>query len=408
MFSPENIRDDFPIIKTGELVYLDNAATTQKPSCVINSICEYYEKYNANVHRSNYSLAEKATENYERARKKIANFLGVEEERIIFTRGTTEAINLVAYSIFFGGLLQPGDKIAVTIAEHHSNFVPWQQLCKKFGVEMKIVDTTDEGYIPIESFTEAMDEGIKLLAFTGMSNSLGVVMPYHEVCKAARERGILTVLDGAQLVPHHRVKVDEIGCDFLAFSGHKILGPMGIGVLCGRRDILEKLPPFMYGGEMINKVTIEETSFNVLPYKFEAGTPNVEGAIGLAKAMEYVENIEWNDAVKHVMSLTKRLLEGLASIAFVEIYGPGDDRQHSIVSFNVKGLHPHDVAQYLSSRKIAIRSGHHCAQPQLRRLGIKASCRASLYIYNTKDDVDRLLRALEEIVTVFPWVMRNE
>jgi len=403
MFSPEQVRKDFHILEE-ELAYLDNAATTQKPDSVINAIRHYYMKQNSNVHRSNYELAEVATQAFESSRRTIANFIGSEPEELIFTRGTTESINLVAYSLFVGGLIKAGDKIAVTIAEHHSNFVPWQQLAKRFGAEMVYVDTDDEGRVSLSEVEKALDKGVKLLAFTGMSNSLGVVMPYVEICRLAKERGVLTVLDGAQLVPHHKVNVKDVGCDFMAFSAHKMLGPMGIGALYGRRELLEKMVPFLYGGEMIDEVTLEDTTFTVLPYKFEAGTPNVAGVVGFGEAVRYLARLEWEKVQEHVKKLADVLIHELQRTPYVEVYGPKDETQHSIVSFNVKGLHPHDVSQYLSTWKVAVRSGHHCAQPQLKRIGVPATCRASVYFYNTEADVERMLEAIKNIKNKFPWV----
>lgn len=403
MFSPAKVREDFHILEEG-WIYLDNAATTQKPDSVIDAIRHYYLKQNANVHRSNYELAEVATQVFESSRRTIANYIGSEPQELIFTRGTTESINLVAYSLFVGGFFKEGDKIAVTLAEHHSNFVPWQQLARRFKAEVVFVDTDDEGRIKLSEVEKALDKGVKLLAFTGMSNSLGVITPYREICSLARERNVLTLLDGAQLVPHHRIDVKELECDFLAFSAHKMLGPTGIGALYARKELLETMTPFLYGGEMIDEVTLEDTTFNVLPYKFEAGTPNIAGAVGFAEAVRYLAKLDWEEVQSHIKRLTDALLDELKSLPYVEIYGPKDESQHSIVSFNVKGLHPHDVAQYLSAWKIAVRSGHHCAQPQLKRIGVPATCRASIYIYNVDEDIIRMKKALENIKSEFPWV----
>ncbi len=397
------IKKDFPVLQRKinghRIVYLDSAATSQKPIQVIDAISHFYKTYNANVGRSIHTLAEEATEKFEEAREKVARFISAPSSKeIIFTRNATEAINLVAYS--FGQTLKAGDEIISTVMEHHSNIVPWQFL-KARGVVLKFADIDENGEIDYEKFRKLLSKKTKLVCLTQVSNVLGTANPVDQICKLAHEVGALVLVDGAQSAPHMPVDVKKLGCDFFAFSGHKMLGPTGIGILWARAEILEKLSPFLGGGDMIREVKLEETTYNELPWKFEAGTPNIEGAIALGAAIDYLEKIGMQKIREHEYELTKYAMEKLSAIKGIIIYGPKDCAgRGGVVSFNLKGAHPHDVAQILDSEGIAIRSGHACCQPLMKRLGIAAVCRASFYIYNSKDDVDALVEGLQKVKKV--------
>lgn len=398
------LKKDFPIlareVNSKKLCYLDNAATSQKPLFVINAIKDYYEKYNANVHRSPHTLGEEATIAYEEARKSVADFINAKPEEIVFTKNTTEALNLIMYG-YGTDEIKKDEKIATTIMEHHSNFVPWQQLAKKKNAKFEILDINDEGEIPENEYEKL--ENVKIAAFTHASNVLGTINNLERIARIVHKEGGILVADGAQSTPHIPIDVKKMDVDFFAFSGHKILAPMGIGVLYGKYELLEKMGPFLYGGEMISEVHTYETKFNEVPYKFEAGTPNVGGAIGLKAAIEYLKNIGMENCRKHEIELTKYALEKIIEINGISILGPKKiEKRTSLISFNIKDLHPHDVAQMLDAYGIAIRAGYHCTQPLHERLGLLCgSARASFYIYNDKTDVDALCEGLTKVKKKF-------
>jgi len=411
------IKDDFPIltrkIHGKPLVYLDNAATSQKPQAVIDALSDYYERTNANVHRGIHTLAEEATRLYEEARDKTVRFINAaSREEIIFVRNTTEAVNLVAQS-WAREHLYPGDEIVVSIMEHHSNFVPWQQLALDRGVMLKIVDIDEEGRLALRSNAKVQNSKsndleslisprTKLIAVTHASNVLGTINDIQSVVRMARPRGILTFVDGAQAVPHSAVDVQALGVDFYAFSSHKMLGPTGVGVLYGRKAILETMRPYQTGGDMIKRVTIEKTEWNELPWKFEAGTPNIADVIAFGVAIEYLAKIGFDVIARHEQELGAYCLERLRAIDGLTLYGPQEMQERvGVFSFNLEGIHAHDAATVLDEEGIAIRSGHHCAQPLMERLHVPATARASLYLYNVKEDVDRLAQGIKKAVKIF-------
>jgi cysteine desulfurase/selenocysteine lyase len=401
---PQRVRDDFPILSRTmngkRLVYLDNAATTQKPRSVIQALVDYYSNYNANVHRGAYQLAEESTELFERAREKVSRFIGCDPEEVVFVRGATEAINLVAYSYGFRKLRR-GDKVLTTIMEHHSNLVPWQFLRAK-GVGLDFVGLTEEGELDMEELKAKIDRRVKLVAVTQMSNVLGTVNHVREIADVAHDAGSPILVDGAQSVPHMPVDVVQSGADFLAFSGHKMLGPMGIGVLFAKHELLEAMDPFHGGGDMIKTVELKHSTWNDVPAKFEAGTPDVAGAHALGVAIDYLGSLEMGEVRRHEVSLTRYALERLADTELVEVYGPRDaEKRGGVLSFNIEHVHPHDVATILDSQGVAVRAGHHCAQPLMNWLGVPATARASFYVYNTKEDVDALISAIEKVKEVF-------
>lgn len=418
------IKADFPILNrtvNGKpLIYLDNAATSQKPKQVLEIIDEYYDKHNANVHRGIHTLSVEATEAYEAARARVAKFVGVEDSsEIIFTRNATEAINLVAYA--WGRMnIGKGDEIVTTIMEHHSNFVPWQQLALENGAVLKVVAVDENGELDEMAFKKALTSKTRLVTFTHVSNVLGTINDVKRLSTIVHRQssGARILIDGAQTVPHMKVDIDALGVDFYVFTGHKMLGPMGIGVLWGKREILEAMPPFLFGGEMISKVTLAKTEWNQLPWKFEAGTPNVGGAIGLSAACDYLDGIGMENVRKHEMELTEYAIDRLSEIEGVTIYGPirkahprgvqGGDHAHpggearaGVVSFNVGRVHAHDVASILDFEGIAVRSGHHCAEPLMDFLGVSSVARASFYIYNDKSDIDALVDAIKKVKETF-------
>ncbi|MBC7321429.1 cysteine desulfurase [bacterium] len=406
MYDVYKIRDDFPILKEKvngkNLVYLDNAATTQKPLSVIDAIADYYKHYNANVHRGVHSLGVIATQEYERTRKKVANFIKAEDSScIVFTKGTTESINLVAYG-WGRKFLKEGDEIILTVMEHHSNIVPWQILAREKGLKLKFIPLKDDGTLDIESFYSLITGKTKLVGVTYVSNVLGTVNPIDNIVDAAHSVGARVLIDGAQGIPTIPTNVKSLNVDFLAFSAHKMLGPTGVGVLYGKREILEDMEPLLGGGEMIKKVSITDSVWADVPYRFEGGTPNIAGVIGFGKAIDYLNNLGMEEIFKYEKLLTTYALEKLSGIDGLTIYGPRDISLRSgIISFNYRDIHPHDVATILDQSGIAIRAGHHCAQPLHSVLGIPASCRVSLYIYNTKEEIDYLVESLERIEEVF-------
>ncbi len=390
----QNSKDDFPILKNG-LIYLDNSATTQKPRKVIEAVKEYYENDNANVHRGIYKLAQKSTVLYEKAHEVVAKFIGAEFEEIIFTKGSTEGLNLLAYSL--GKNLQPGDEIVLSEMEHHSNLVPWQQLAMEKGLVLKFIPLTKDYKLDLIKAQGLITTKTKIVSVVHMSNVLGTINPVQEIAEIAHRVGALMIVDAAQSVPHLPIKVKELHCDFLVFSGHKMCGPTGIGVLYGRKKLLEKMPPFLYGGDMIREVTFENSTWNDLPWKFEAGTPNMAGAVGLMAAIEYLQNMGMENIAAHGKEVTKYALEKLREIAGLTIIGPQTiENRGPVISFTLEGIHPHDLSEMLDKEQIAVRGGFHCAMPLFSKLGIDGSSRASFYIYNTTKDVDALVSAVQK------------
>jgi cysteine desulfurase/selenocysteine lyase len=393
-----HLRDDFPILSRQvhgkPLVYLDNAATSQKPRQVIQALVDYYEGYNANIHRGVHALAEQATEAYEAARGKVARFIGADSpDTILFTRNTTEAINLVAYS-WGRANIHEGDEILLTQMEHHSNLIPWQQLAKEKGATVRYVPVAADGTLELNGLENLFDARTKMMALAHVSNSLGTINPVERIAAEARRRGVMLLVDGAQGAPHVPVDVQAIGADFYAFSSHKMLGPTGVGVLYGRKELLEEMEPFMGGGEMIRKVTFEGATWNDLPWKFEAGTPNIADVIAFGAAIDYLEALGMENVRQHEAEITAYALDRMASIPDITLYGPADIEQRgAVVSFNFSDLHPHDIGTVLDQYGVAIRSGHHCTQPLWRCLGVSGSARASFYVYNTPEEVDALVEA---------------
>ncbi len=398
------VRRDFPLLELQQdgrpLAYLDNAATTQKPRQVIDAISDYYRRDNANVHRAIYRLGARATEAYESARRTVASFIGAETDKgIIFTRGATEAINLVAYS-WGRHNLKPGDEIVVTLMEHHSNLIPWQLLARDTGSTLRHIPLTPDFTLDLEAARKIIGQQTKLVALVHKSNVFGVENPVAEITNMARDAGALMLLDAAQSVPHMPVNVQQLDCDFLAFSGHKMLGPTGVGVLYGRPDLLDSMQPFQGGGEMIDRVTMESATWNDIPWKFEAGTPNIAQAVGLGAAMDYLTAVGMNNIHDYLGQLAGYTRERLQEMDFITLYGPPESSS-GIVTFNVDGIHPHDLAQFLDQEAIAVRAGHHCAQPLMDCLGVAATTRASMYIYNTTAEIDRLIEALRKAHSFF-------
>lgn len=406
--SIENIRKDFPILKrkvhdNKPLVYLDNASTTQKPKQVIDALTNYYNNYNANIHRSVYSIAEEATEAYEKVRDKVAKFLNISKrEEIIFVRGTTEGINLVAYA-WGRKHIKEGDIIVTTEYEHHSNIVPWQLLVKEKGAKLEYIEINDNGELILDQLDKYLATGkVKLVVFSLMSNVLGTISDAEKIISKCHEAGVKTLVDAAQAVPHMSVDVSKLGCDFFAFSAHKMLGPTGIGVLWVRKSVLETMDPFHGGGDMIREVHKYETTWNDLPYKFEAGTPNIADVIGFGSAIDYLSQLGMDTVRKHEMELTQYALDKMSQIKGIVIYGPKDvSKRGGVISFNFHDVHPHDVATIVDREGIAIRSGHHCAQVLMEKLNVAATNRASFYIYNTKQDVDKLIQSLGKVSELF-------
>ena len=397
----EKIRKDFPILNVKvhgkPLVYLDNAATTQKPKVVIDAITDYYENYNANIHRSIHKLGEEATKAYEEAHRKVADFINADFEEVIFTKSTTESLNLLAYSLI--NSLKPGDEIVISQMEHHSNFVPWQQLALKKNLKLKFIEINKEGLLDENSIKENITNKTKIVSLTHVSNVLGTINNIEEIGKIAHENNALMIVDAAQSVPHMPVDVKKLDCDFLAFSGHKMLGPTGIGVLNGKKELLQKMDPFLYGGDMIKEVTFENTTFNDLPWKFEAGTANIAQAIGLGAAIDYLNKIGMENIESYEKELVRYAYDKLSGIKEIEIYGPKE--RSGLISFNVKNIHAHDTAQILDGEGIAVRAGHHCAMPLASKLGIVASARASFYLYNTQEEINKLVDGIKKVIEVF-------
>lgn len=400
-------RVDFPLLASSpKLHYLDSAATSQKPRIVLDAMREYYERDNANPHRGAYALSVRATDRYHDARLTVARFAGIADaDCAIFTRGTTESLNLVA-TAWGGRNVGAGDEIVVTAMEHHANFVPWQQLALARGATFRIAPLTPDGRVDLRALGAMLGERTRVVAFPHVSNALGTVNPVREIAALVRERArnAVVVCDGAQGAPHLPVTFDSLGVDFYAFSGHKMCGPMGIGVLLGKRALLESMPPYQMGGDMIDVVGDEATSWNVLPHKFEAGTPNVADAVGLAAAIGYLESIGMDRVLEHERRLTSLADEQLRALPGVTIHGPAPRERSGVVSFTVEGIHPHDLATILDERGVCIRAGHHCAQPLMRRLDVAATARASFYVYSSEDDVDALVAGVREAQRIFSAV----
>ena len=391
----KSIRNDYPIFQkkwaNGSFCYLDSAATSQTPIQVIDAVAEYYSDYNANVHRSIYAIGEKATKAYESAREKVSQFIGAEESRsVVFTRGTTEAINLVAYA-WGRHNLKKGDEILITEMEHHSNLVPWQLVARDMGATLKTIPFRTDG--TLENVETYFNENTKIVSVIHQSNVLGTVNPVDEIISLAKSVGAVTLIDAAQSVPHSPVDVSSLECDFLAFSGHKMLGPTGVGVLYGKLNLLEEMEPFLAGGEMIREVTFEKSTWNDVPWKFEAGTPNIAQVIGLGSAVDYLSEIGMEKINAHETAISNYAVEKLNEIDEVTIYG-NPPKRGGVVTFNLHNIHPHDVAQLLDKEGVAIRAGHHCAQPLMDKLGVTATARASFYLYNDLEDIDKLVAAL--------------
>ena len=398
----EEIKKDFPIFENKNIAYLDSGATTQKPRYVLDKINEYYEKSNANPHRGAYSLSVEATELYEGARAKIANFINAKyPEEIIFSKNASESLNLVAYSYGLDNLSE-GDEVVLSIMEHHSNLVPWQMVTKKTKSTLKYMYINKDFELSKEEIESKITDKTKIVAITQVSNVLGTINNVKEIIKYAHKKGAKVLVDASQSIPHMKVDVRDLDADFLAFSGHKMLAPLGIGVLYGKREILNKMNPFLMGGDMIEYVYEQNTTFAPLPNKFEAGTQNVEGIVGLSAAIDYIEKIGYEEIDKIEKEVVSYAIDELSKLDFLTIYmTPNRENHSSVISFNINGVHPHDVASILDSENVCVRSGNHCAQPLMRFLGIDSTCRASFYFYNTKEDVDRLVKALNKAYNMF-------
>lgn len=397
-----NIKKDFPLLENENITYLDSGATTQKPIQVIKAVEEFYQKYNANPHRGAYSLSIEATEQYENTRTKIAKFINARHrEEIIFSKNATESLNLIAYSYGMDNL-KKDDEVVISIMEHHSNLVPWQKVTKKTGSKLNYMYINDEFELTDEEIENKITDKTKIVGITHVSNVLGTINNVKKIIKYAHKKGAIVIVDASQSIPHMKIDVQDLDADFLVFSGHKMLAPLGIGVLYGKKEILNKMSPFLMGGDMIEYVYEQDTTFAPLPNKFEAGTQNVEGVIGLGSAIDYIENLGYDkiqEIEKEVLSYAR---EELSKLDFLDLYiTPNENNHSSVISFNIKGIHPHDVASILDSEGVCVRSGNHCAQPLMRFLGIDSTCRASFYIYNTKEDVDKLVSALNKAYDMF-------
>jgi cysteine desulfurase/selenocysteine lyase len=406
--SAAEIRQDFPILARQvhgkPLVYLDSTASSQKPRSVIETMTEYYQMYNANVHRGVYEISEEATARMEKARVKVARFINARQSKqIIFTRNTSESINLVAYT-WGSANIHAGDLIVLTEMEHHSNLVPWQLLAQRTGARLEFIPVSDDGLLRLDVYQQLLEQQPKLIAFTQMSNVLGTINPAREMIAQAHAAGAVTLVDAAQSVPHLPVDVQELDADFLCFSGHKMLGPTGIGVLYGRRELLEEMPPFMGGGEMIRTVHLRESTWNDLPWKFEAGTPAIAEAIGLGAAVDYLNTLGMEQVHRMEQEITAYAMESLANVPGLTIYGPATEQRGGVISFTLNDIHPHDLASILDQEVgVAIRAGHHCAQPLMERYNLAATARASFYVYTIPADVDALVEGLRKAAQIFQF-----
>jgi len=394
------IRKDFPIFETG-IAYLDSANTSQRPRQVTGAMLEYFEKFNSNIHRAAYRIAEEATLRYEATREKVRDFINAASTKeIIYTRGTTEGINLVAYGWGRKNITK-GDLIVLTILDHHSNIVPWQILAAEKGARIEYVDIDEKGELRQDQFTELLKRGPRLVAFNLVSNAMGTINPAREMVAAAKRAGATVLVDGAQSTPHQPVDVRGLGCDFYAFSGHKMLGPTGAGILYGRRDLLEAMDPFMAGGDMIKTVRVEGTTYHDLPWKFEAGTQAIAEVIGLGAAVDYLSALGMDAVRAHELEITEYAYESLSDIDGLTLYGPPPTRRAGVISFSLEGIHPHDLATIADRDQVCLRAGHHCAMPLMTRLGVAATARASFYLYTQKEEVDRLVSSIKEAQTIF-------
>lgn len=406
MLNVNEIRNDFPILQREtspgvQLVYLDSTATSQKPLAVIEAMDSYYRRSNANIHRGVHTLAEEATTLYEQARVKIAKFINAKSaHQIIYTRNTTESINLVAYS-WARSNLKAGDLVILTEMEHHSNLVPWHMLHAERGIELDFIPVTEDGLLDLDAYRTLLSRGPKLISFTHMSNVLGTINPAADIIRLAHEAGAITLVDGAQSVPHLEVDVQTLDADFLAFSAHKMCGPTGIGALYGKTELLEAMPPFLGGGDMIKEVKLRSFRPNTLPHKFEAGTPAIAEAVGFGAAVDYLSSLGMDAIAAHEHEITEYALERLEEVPGVKLFGPGADKKGGVAAFTLDGIHPHDVAQILDKDGIAVRAGHHCAQPLHEKFGIPATSRASFYLYNTKEEVDLLVNGIYKVKELF-------
>ena len=401
-----DLKKDFPILNERSITYLDSGATTQKPVQVINAIDEYYKTTNANVHRGAYSLSVEATAKYEKAREIVANFINSPSaEQVIFSKNATESLNLVAYSYGMENI-KKDDEIVLSIMEHHSNLVPWQKVAKTTGAKLNYMYINDEFEISDEEIENKITDRTKIVGITHVSNVLGTINNIKKIIKQAHKKGAIVIVDASQSIPHMKIDVQDLDCDFLVFSGHKMLAPLGIGVLYGKKQLLNEMTPFLMGGDMIEYVYEQETTFAPLPNKFEAGTQNIEGVIGLAAAIDYIENIGYEKIAQIEDEVVSYAREELSKLGFLELYiTPNKQNHSSVISFNIKGVHPHDVASILDTYGVCVRSGNHCAQPLMRYLGIDSTCRASFYLYNTKEDVDKLVEALKKAYEMFKKYM---
>jgi cysteine desulfurase / selenocysteine lyase len=398
------VREEFPILRERinghPLIYFDSAASSQKPTAVLDVVRNYYEHENANVHRGLHALSARATEHYEKSRQRVADFIGAKSaDEIVFTRGTTESINLLAQA-WGGEFLKSGDVILLTEMEHHSNLVPWQLLAEKIGAKLRFVPVRDDGTLALENLSSLLTPEVKIFSFTYVSNSLGTINPAAELCRKAKEVGAITLIDAAQAIGHMPLNVQELGCDFLAFSGHKMCAPTGIGALYGRTQILEATPPYHGGGEMIVSVSLEKSSYKQPPHRFEAGTPNIAGAIGLAAAIDYLEGIGRDQIFQHDVDLAQYALERMTKLKGLRVIGPMKDRA-GVISFVMDTAHPHDLTTFADRYGLAMRGGHHCNQPLMKRFGLTGTTRASFYLYNTREEVDRMIDILQKAIQFF-------
>ena len=397
-----DFKEDFPIFKNRDIAYLDSGATAQKPQIVIDAINNFYDKFNANPHRGAYTLSVEATAVYEDTREKIAKFINAKHpEEIIFSKNASESLNLLAYSYGLDNL-KNGDDVVISIMEHHSNLVPWQFVTQKTGSELKYMYINDEFELSKEEIESKITDNTKIVGITHVSNVLGTINNVKEIIKYAHKKGAVVIVDASQSIPHMKIDVQDLDADFLAFSGHKMFAPLGIGVLYGKRELLNKMNPFLMGGDMIEYVYEQKTTFAPLPNKFEAGTQNVEGVVGLGAAIDYINSIGYDKIQEHDREIVEYAREKLSKLDYLDIYMTPNAENHSaVISFNIKGVHPHDVASILDSENVCVRSGNHCAQPLMRFLDIDSTCRASFYIYNTKEDVDRLVAGIEKAYKMF-------
>ena len=400
----EDFRQDFPIFKGNDYIYFDNAATSQRPQAVIDAVADFYQKSNANPLRGLYDWSVDATERYEHARSTVAKFIGAKEScEIVFTRNTTESMNLIAYSY---GLKNVGkdDEIVISVMEHHSNILPWQMVCRQTGAKLVWLEPDEEGVITEDEYKSKITDKAKIVSIGHVSNVLGVTNPVKEIAAYAHDKGAVVVVDGAQSVPHMKVDVNEIGADFLAFSGHKLMAPMGIGVLYGKKDLLEAMDPFLTGGEMIEYVTRDSATWAELPHKFEAGTVNAADAVGLEAAINYIESVGFDFIKEQEHKLTRLLMDGMSELSYIKVYGSKDPKKHcGIVTFTMDGVHPHDISSVLNEDYVCVRAGHHCAQPLMQFLKVGSTARASLYFYNTEEEVKRFLEVLKGVRKVMGY-----